>query len=214
MSCLRTPLLQTFRCLALLASVLALAAHADEYAEVSQLIRSGKLPQAMSRADQFLAAKPRDLKMRFFKGVIQRDSGRISEAIDTFARLTQDYPEQPEPYNNVAVLYANQNQFDKAVVALEMAIRTNPAYATAHENLGDVYAKLASQAYARSLQLDSSNQAIVPKLAHMRDAFNPATGKSQKTAPAAAGTPRSVALRAPTTFATPVMAANATSSLP
>ena len=39
------------------------------------------------------------------------------------------------------MLYANQNQLDKARTALEMAIRTNPAYATAHENLGDIYAK-------------------------------------------------------------------------
>jgi Tfp pilus assembly protein PilF len=64
------------------------------------------------------------------------------------------------------VLYANQNQLDKSRQALEQAIRTNPSYSTAHENLGDIYAKLASQAYSKALQLDGSHaQSVQPKLA-------------------------------------------------
>src|SRR2546425_9737176 len=74
-----------------------------------------------------------------------------------FTKLTQDYPELPEPYNNLAVIYASQGQYEKARAALEQSIRTHPSYATAYENLGDVYAKLASQAYDKALQLDSSN---------------------------------------------------------
>jgi len=71
----------------------------------------------------------------------------------------------PEPYNNLAVLYASQGQYEKARVALESSIRTHPSYATAHENLGDIYAKLASQAYDKALQLDSSNTGAKTKLA-------------------------------------------------
>lgn len=155
-------------------------AHADEYADVSQLVRTGKLPEALTKADQYLAAKPRDPQMRFLKGVIQRDSGKTTDAIATFTRLTEDFPELPEPYNNLAVLYAGQSQFDKARTALEMAIRTNPSYATAHENLGDVYAKLASQAYNKALQLDASNSGVPPKLALIRELFNPAGAKNQR----------------------------------
>ena len=71
------------------------------------------------------------------------------------------------------MLYANQNQLDKARTALEMAIRTNPSYATAHENLGDIYAKLASQAYNKALQLDAANATSVkPKLALIRELFS------------------------------------------
>ncbi len=166
-------------------SLMLSAAHASQHGDVSQLIRSGKLSEAMAQADQFLASNPKDLQMRFLKGVIQRDTGRVDEAIDTFVRLTEEYPEQPEPYNNVAVLYASQNRFDRAVVALEMAIRSNPNYATAHENLGDVYAKLASQAYAKSLQIDSSNPSVAPKLARLRDVFGASGVKSAKPAPLA-----------------------------
>ena len=124
-------------------------AFADDYADVNRLLRSGKLAEGLAKADQYLAAKPRDPQMRFLKGVIQTEAGRKAEAIETFTALTQDYPELPEPYNNLAVLYAGQSEFDKARAALELAIRTNPTYATAHENLGDMYAQLASQAYAR-----------------------------------------------------------------
>lgn len=146
-------------------------AQADDYAEVNRLVRAGQLTEALTKADQYLAAKPRDAQMRFLKGVIQTESGKTTEAIATFSKLTGDFPELPEPYNNLAVLYAGQSQFDKARAALEMAIRTNPSYATAHENLGDVYAKLASQAYSKALQLDAGNAAVAPKLSLIRNLF-------------------------------------------
>lgn len=182
----RFAVLHPFRLLALAAALLVASAHADEYADVNQLVRSGKLPEAMAKADQYLATKPRDPQMRFLKGVIQRDSGKTPDAIVTFTRLTEDYPELPEPYNNLAVLYAGQSQFDKARTALEMAIRTNPSYATAHENLGDVYAKLASQAYNKALQLDTTNTAVAPKLALIRELFSPGTKGQRPTAASAA----------------------------
>ena len=159
-------------------------AHADDYADVNVLIKAGKLGEALAKADQYLAGKPRDPQMRFIKGVIQTEAARPADAIATFTQITQDYPELPEPYNNLAVLYAGQSQFDKARAALEMAIRTNPSYATAHENLGDVYAKLASQAYSKALQLDSGNTGVQPKLALIRTLFAP-EAKGQRPGSAA-----------------------------
>jgi tetratricopeptide (TPR) repeat protein len=175
-----SPVFRPLRLLTLAATLMFSIAHADEYSDVSQLMRSGKLPDALAKAEQFLSAKPKDPQMRFLKGVIQRDTGKTTEAIATFTRLTEDYPELPEPYNNLAVLYAGQSQFDKARAALEMAIRTNPSYATAHENLGDVYAKLASQAYNKALQLDAANPAVPPKLALIRELFGSAGAKGQR----------------------------------
>jgi ketosteroid isomerase-like protein len=180
-------------------------AHADEYSDVSQLMRTGKLAEAGTKADQFLATKPKDPQMRFLKGVIQRDAGKSAEAISIFTRLTEDYPELPEPYNNLAVLYAGQSQFDKARTALEMAIRTNPSYATAHENLGDVYAKLASQAYNKALQLDASNSAVPPKLALIRELFSTSGAKGQQPAPALpTGVLANTSAKLPPTLPTPV----------
>lgn len=197
---------QPLRLLTLAAAMMFSVAHADDYTDVSQLMRAGKLPEALSKADQYLTSKPKDPQMRFLKGVIQRDAGKTTDAIATFTHLTEDYPELPEPYNNLAVLYAGQSQFDKARAALEMAIRTNPSYATAHENLGDVYAKLASQAYNKALQLDASNPAVAPKLALIRELFNPTSPKGQKSGAPTLSTPAPVAMKPPPTLPSPALA--------
>jgi Flp pilus assembly protein TadD len=177
--------LRALRFIAATCVLCATAAFADNYADVSQLMRSGQHAQAMVRADQYLAAKPRDPQMRFLKGVLQTEMGRSADALATFTKLTQDYPELPEPYNNLAVLYAAQSQFDKAREALELAIRTNPGYATAHENLGDVYARLAAQSYGRAQQNDAGNATAGPKLALIRQLFAPAARGTAQPAKAA-----------------------------
>jgi ketosteroid isomerase-like protein len=186
-------------------SVLVLAltapyAWADEASDVTQLLRAGKSSEALARVDQALTAKPGDPRLRFLKGVVLTEMGKTADAINVFVKLTEDYPELPEPYNNLAVLYAAQNQYDKARAALEMAIRTNPSYATAHENLGDVYARLASQAYSKALQLDASNTAVQPKLALIRELFAPApkgAAAPAKQPPASAKTASAAAKPAP-----------------
>jgi len=156
---------------AALMSPLAMA-QTEDSAEINRLMRAGQMKEALTKVDQLLASKPRDPQIRFLKGLILTESGKPIEAIATFTKLSEEYPELPEPYNNLAVLYAEQSQFDKARAALEMAIRTNPSYATAHENLGDVYAKLASQAYSKALQLDNGNAAVTPKLNLIRGLFD------------------------------------------
>ena len=110
-----------------------------------------------------------EARARFLKGLIYTEQGNTREAIEMFRKLTEDYPELPEPYNNLAVIYASQGQYDRARAALEQSIRTHPSYATAYENLGDVYAKLASQAYDKALKLDSSNAGAQNKLALVRE---------------------------------------------
>lgn len=156
------------------------AANADEVQDANKLFKQGQNAQALEKVDAFLTRKPKDAPARFLKGLIMAEQGNADEAIRIFSALTEDYPELPEPYNNLAVLYAGQGQYEKAKVALEMAIRTHPSYSTAHENLGDIYAKMASQAYDRALQLDRSNTSTQTKLALIKDLFT-ATGKGGKT---------------------------------
>jgi tetratricopeptide (TPR) repeat protein len=149
--------------------LLAFAARADDLQDASRMLKAGQHQQALERVNKVLAAKPRDPQARFLKGLIFTDQGNTKDAIDIFTKLTQDYPELPEPYNNLAVIYAAQGQYDKARLALEQSIRTHPSYATAYENLGDVYAKLASQAYDKALQIDSTNKGAQNKLSLVRD---------------------------------------------
>jgi tetratricopeptide (TPR) repeat protein len=158
---------------AILALLCTITAHAaDDYQEARRLHAQGNLTGALERVEAQLARQPRDARLRFLKGVILSEQGRQPEAIRVFTTMTEDFPELPEPYNNLAVIYAAQGQDDKARRALETAIRTHPSYATAHENLGDIYAKMAREAYDKALQLDSSNSTARVKLALIKDLFS------------------------------------------
>ncbi len=158
--------------------------HADEIQDANKLFKQGKQGQALEIVNKYLADKPKDAQARFLKGLIYTDQGKTNDAIRIFSALTEDYPELPEPYNNLAVLYASQQQYDKAKIALEMAIRTHPSYATAHENLGDIYAKLASQAYDRALQLDRGNATTQTKLAMIQDLIASEARSTAQASPA------------------------------
>ena len=151
----------------------------------AELMKELLSPTALGKADQRLTAAPRDPQLRFLRGVAQTDIGQTDAAIATFTQLIQEYPELPEPYNNLAVIYASQNQLDKARTALEMAVRNNPSYAAAHENLGDIHARLAYQSYTKAQQLEASNPAVKSKLTQLRTLFQPASA----TAAGAAGKP-------------------------
>ena len=97
-----------------------------------------------------------DAQARLAKGVLLAEQNKPDEAIAVFSKLTEDYKDLPEPYNNLAALYASQGQYEKARVALEKALRTNPSYQAAYQNLGDIYGKLASQAYDKALALETN----------------------------------------------------------
>ncbi|MEY4564825.1 MAG: hypothetical protein RLZZ618_4102 [Pseudomonadota bacterium] len=182
----------------------ASASRADDYADIDRLFGAGQLSEALQKADQSLSTNPKDARLRFLRGLLLSEMGKTPEAIEQFVKLSADHPHLPEPYNNLAVLYGKQGQYDQARRSLEAAIRTNPSYATAYENLGDVYAKLASQAYSKALQIDGSNQKVTPKLAMIRELFSPA-GAARTVATAAPAAPRPTA--APPAASPPPVAA-------
>jgi tetratricopeptide (TPR) repeat protein len=170
------------RWLLLLLSAWTMNALADEFADVQRLYYSGKATDAMQRADSFLGTNPGEPQMLFMKGVMLADARRDSEAVALFLKLTEDHPDLAEPYNNLAALYAAGGDYSKARATLEQALRTNPNYATAHENLGDVYAALAAQSYGRALKLDPRNVTAEPKLNLIRSLYK--TGTAVGAAPA------------------------------
>ncbi len=178
-------------------SATAFAAPADDLKEAQRLYGQGRAPQAMEKVEAFLKAQPRDAQGRFLKGLLLTEQKRVPEAIQVFTGLTEDFPELPEPYNNLAVLYAQQGNYDKAKSALELAIHTHPSYATAHENLGDIYAQLASRAYDRALQLDKNNAAAQTKLSLVKDLFSSQRGAAPKATPVKAEPPKVVAKAEP-----------------
>lgn len=175
-----------FIALALAPCGTALAALADELSEVTRLHHAGQSAAALTRADKYLESKPKDAQMRFLKSVVLADSGRGAEAAALLQQLTQDYPELAEPHNNLAALHAAAGDYGKARAELEESLRLNPGYATAQENLGDVYAMLAGMAYAKALKLEPGNGGLPRKLELVRQLSAPVAGKSAASAPAVA----------------------------
>jgi tetratricopeptide (TPR) repeat protein len=175
----------------LTALLLAWTAAAADPARISALIEQGKLDEALSVTEQELAANAGDVTLRFLKGLIMTRMNRLDEAADVFQALTDDHPELPEPYNNLAVVYAAKGDFERARQSLQKAINTHPSYATAHENMGDIYAKMASQAYNQALELNEDNPTAKAKLSLINNLFSlPAPAAPTQVAAAPATEPQ------------------------
>ncbi|MEG0821117.1 MAG: tetratricopeptide repeat protein [Burkholderiaceae bacterium] len=136
---------------------------------VQQLVRSGQRDKALAEADTALATNPKNAQLRFVRAVLLADLGRSAEAKASFEQLIQDYPELPEPYNNLAAIIAGEGRLAQAEQLLKAALDANPSFATAHENLGDLYLRLAADAYAKATQLAPTNRAAAAKLKQVRE---------------------------------------------
>ena len=152
--------------------IISPALAATSLTEVRALINEGKFDKALSDVDDILAEEPENIQARFTRGIILTRMNRLKDAEIIFLQLIKDHPELPEPYNNLAVIYASQGKYEKANEALKQAINTHPSYATAHENMGDIYAKMASQAYNQALELDNTNEAAREKLSLVNELFS------------------------------------------
>lgn len=137
--------------------------------EISALMKAGQSDEALRRADARLKENPRDAQVRFMRGVILAEQGKTVEAALVFEALTQEFPELPEPYNNLAAIHAAQGRYDSALRLLQQALAAQPNYVTAYENLGDLYLSMAEQAYGKALGLDANNETAKAKLDSARE---------------------------------------------
>ena len=143
--------------------------YAAGLSEAAALVKDRQYASAQEKLDALITARPREPRARFLRGVVATEEGRTDAAIAEFRALIEDYPELPEPYNNLAVLLARRGEYESARLALETALRTAPDWSVAHENLGDLYARLAAAEYAQAAKLDRENKSAPAKLALARD---------------------------------------------
>ncbi|GAB1386406.1 hypothetical protein MASR1M59_15540 [Melaminivora sp.] len=150
------------------------------YTQEQQLLKTGQAAQALEQLDKRLHSQGRDPQLRFLRTVALTELGRQDEALSALVDLTETYPELPEPYNNLAVLYAARGELGKARDALESAVRAQPDYPVAQENLGDIYLRLAAQAYTRASQPDPVvAKSVQPKLTLLRQLLAPPQSASR-----------------------------------
>ncbi len=177
-------------------------AQADPVTDVQAMLSSGQAAEGLKRVDELLKAKPADPRLRVQRGIALSLLGRNAEAITVFKKLIETNPEMPGPYNNLAVLYANQGDYEKARQSLEQAVRANPGYATAYQNLGDIHARLAEKAYAKSLSLDKADLTLPLKIAAVQNIFEPGA----PARPSAATPPVTATAKAAVPAAAPIAA--------
>lgn len=163
----------------------------NDYEPIAQMLRAGRTADALARADQLLATRPRDPQLQFLRAQALAGNGRTDDAIAAYLQLTREYPELAEPHNNLAVLHAARNDLESARAALEAALRANPTYATAHDNLGDILLRLAVQSWGRARQHDPALAGVAPKLAAARSLIETTTAAPRTRA--AAGAPAQAA---------------------
>lgn len=132
--------------------------------QVQQLVNNQNYAQALKSAERLLISQPNNEQVLFLKAVALQKLGRDDDAIVTYKKLTAAAPSLPEPYNNLAVLYAKQGKQVKAREALLDAINTHKSYATAYKNLGNIYGHMAASAYSKALATDNKKPKQQPQL--------------------------------------------------
>jgi tetratricopeptide (TPR) repeat protein len=183
--CGLTCLLQAL--LSLCLSAAALTARADDIADARALIARGQLEAALQSANRAVAANPRNAQARFLLGVVLMDLAKDAQAIVAFTELTQQYPELPDPYNNLALLHARQGRLELARQSLDNALRNDPHHRAARANLGHVHLMLAVQAWEHLAALGPVDVPLQRKLESARAllVWPALTGPAAATAPPA-----------------------------
>ena len=154
------------RCLAAALLLSGRPAAADAVDDVLALAARGELAGALKAAEAATSANPRDAQARFVRAVVLMDLQRNDEALAAFTLLSQEYPELPEPHNNIALLQARAGRLEMARESLQAALRNDPAHRAARANLGEVYLMLAVQAWERA----AAAGPLDPKLARRLEA--------------------------------------------
>lgn len=145
--------------------------------DVRKLLRQAKYPQALLLVNKALATNPRDPQMRFWQGFIFEQLGQPDMALQVYLDLTREYPELAEPFNNLGVIYASKGDYPNAKAALDNALRANPNYAAAYENMGDLLVNMARQSYERSMAIDTKQRGISQKIEQIKPVLEITQGK-------------------------------------
>jgi tetratricopeptide (TPR) repeat protein len=147
--------------------------------DVQRLLRRERYDLALKLVDKQLGLTPRDPQMRFWKGFLYERMNQPELALPIYLDLTREYPELPEPHNNLGVLYAAQGKYEEAKAALDNALRANPNYAVAQENMGDILVNMARLSYERSLKINPKQPDVKTKLQRLKPVLDFTQGKEE-----------------------------------
>ena len=122
--------------------------------------QAGKYDSALARIDQVLVRDQNDMQALLLKGNVNKLMGNTEQAINIFKQLISLYPEMPEAYNNLAVVYADRGETALAIETLQQVFATSNSYSTAYQNLRELYNQMASSAYREALDMDDGKTPV------------------------------------------------------
>lgn len=120
---------------------------AGELERAQQQWLQGHQADAKKTLESALGEDPNNARMRFALALMRMESGETAQAETLLRRLTEDFPDLPDPFNNLAVILAGRGDLDAALDALQRAVTLQPEHVQAQENLGDVLLQMAARAY-------------------------------------------------------------------
>jgi tetratricopeptide (TPR) repeat protein len=126
--------------------------------DIEKLVKARKFEDAIDLINSQLKKTPRNVQLRFVKARVQIEMRQFTQAKKTLIEITQQFPELPEPYNNLAAIAANQGNWIEARDYLELALKLRPSYAVASANLGEIYIRLGAQTYENAAKYAQLNQ--------------------------------------------------------
>lgn len=121
--------------------------------DIEQQIDSRQYYQALSQLDKLPSKDRHNPRYQFYRAQALAGSGQHDKAISQYQSLIKSYPDLPEAYNNLAVIYFQQGKAEQARKVLEKAMQAHAGYAQVYKNLQALNAAQARDAYARALQM-------------------------------------------------------------
>ena len=129
---------------------------------------SGQWQRAMDSTRHALSTQPGSVHWQLLYSALLIQSGDWRAARCALQTMAQNFPELGAVHNNLAVVHAAQGDWHLAAQSLEDALRADPKYALAAENLAEAHLQLAEQALEQAQEMTPNNGEIKQRLAAVR----------------------------------------------
>ena len=134
------------------------------YQAAESLATNGNPELALRQLDARLASAPEDRKAAYLKGLILMQLRKSAEAERWFRMMQSNFPDMPQPYNALAVIYDGRGDLPAARQILQELLERHPDQHGARVNLGNIYLKLARQEFEKALKEKPDDAMIRKKL--------------------------------------------------
>jgi hypothetical protein len=124
---------------------------ASSIADLKKLIDQENYSEAAETGEELLLKHPGHARIQFLTAYAYQYNQQNWKAAQHYKKVILQHPELPEPRNNLAMIYIDDGDYDKASRLLVDAINTRKSYAVAYQNLNRIYTSMASEAYKQAL---------------------------------------------------------------